>query len=180
MVLRNIVRHPFRAAASVVGIGFAVAILMVGLVFIDAMERLIATQFWVAERQDVTVIFVEPRSADARHALERLPGVVAVEPQRIVAARIRSGHRERNLAVTGVADTAPATHRRPRWPRSACRPRAWSLSKTLARRARRRRRRPITLEVLEGQRPFATCRVTGVVDDVLGLSVYMDMTRCTP
>ena len=82
-------RHPFRAAASVFGIGFAVAILMIGFVFADAIERLIETQFWVAERQDVTINFVEPRSDAARHALARLPGVIAVEPQRIVAVRVR-------------------------------------------------------------------------------------------
>ena len=106
MVLRNIARHPFRSAASIVGIGFAAAILVVGFVFIDAMDELITTQFSVAERQDVTVSFVEPRSADARHALARLPGVIAVEPQRVVAARIRAGHRHRNLAITGALPDA--------------------------------------------------------------------------
>ena len=102
MVLRNVTRHPLRASASIVGIGFAVAILMVGFVFSDAIDRLIETQFWLAERQDVTVGFVEPRSSEARHALARLPGVVAVEPQRSVAVRVRSGHRERYLSLTGV------------------------------------------------------------------------------
>ena len=87
MVLRNITRRPLRAAASIFGIGFAVAILMIGFVFNDAIERLIETQFWVAERQDVTINFVEPRSGNARLALARLPGVVAVEPQRAVAVR---------------------------------------------------------------------------------------------
>ena len=66
MVLRNVTRHPLRAAASIFGIGFAVAILMIGFVFADAIERLIETQFWVAERQDVTVSFVEPRSPRPR------------------------------------------------------------------------------------------------------------------
>ena len=75
---------------------------MVGFVFSDAMDKLIETQFWVAERQDVTVTFVEPRSEAARYALARLPGVIAVEPQRTVAARVRAGHRERYLAITGV------------------------------------------------------------------------------
>ena len=85
MVLRNIGRRPLRAAVSVVGIGFAVAVLMVGFVFVDAMDRLIVTQFSVVERQDVTVNFVEPRSDAARHALARLPGVIAVEPVRSVS-----------------------------------------------------------------------------------------------
>src|SRR5690606_37056882 len=106
MVLRNISRTPFRAAASILGVGFAVAVLVIGFVFADAMDRLIETQFWVAERQDVTVTFVEPRSPAARYALARLPGVMAVEPQRTVAARVRAGHRQRYLAITGVPANA--------------------------------------------------------------------------
>ncbi len=176
MVLRNVVRHPFRAGASIFGIGFAVAILMVGLVFVDAMERLIATEFWVAERQDVTVTFVEPRSADARHALARLPGVVAVEPQRTVAARIRSGHRERYLAITGV----PANSRLRRIVDRDGRairvpPSGVAISKTLADVLGVSTGDRITIEVLEGIRSVRDVTLTGIVDDVLGLSMYMDM-----
>ena len=40
MVLRNVMRHPLRAAASVFGIAFAVSILMIGFVFNDAIDRL--------------------------------------------------------------------------------------------------------------------------------------------
>ncbi len=80
MVLRNVTRTPLRAAASVFGIAFAVAILMIGFVFSDAIEHLIQTQFWEAERQDVTVTFVEPRDSEARHALARLPGVLPLSP----------------------------------------------------------------------------------------------------
>jgi putative ABC transport system permease protein len=175
MVLRNVSRHPFRAAASVFGIGFAVAILMIGFVFADAMDKLIETQFWVAERQDVTVTFVEPRSAAARHILARLPGVIAVEPQRTVAARVRAGHRERYLAITGV----PAN---PRFRRLVDRdgrairmpPSGIVLSKVLADALEVRAGDDVTIEVLEGARPARTAHITGLVDDVLGVAVYMD------
>ena len=127
MVLRNVMRHPLRAAASVFGIAFAVAILMIGFVFTDAIDHLIQTQFWDAERQDVTVNFVEPRDESVRYALERLPGVVAVEPQRTVAVRIRSGYpralsldhrRSPESRASSASSIATAA-------RSACRRRAW-------------------------------------------------------
>jgi putative ABC transport system permease protein len=175
MVLRNVTRHPLRASASVFGIGFAVSILMIGFVFADAIERLIDTQFWVAERQDVTVAFVEPRSDAARHALARLPGVVAVEPQRTVAARIRSRHRERYLGITGV-DPEPRfkrlvdrNGRALRMPGSGV-----VLSKMLGDVLGVRPGDSVTLEVLEGTRPVRQVMVGGLVDDILGLSVYMD------
>jgi putative ABC transport system permease protein len=177
MVLRNMTRHPLRAAASVFGIAFAVAILMIGLVFTDAIEQLIQTQFWEAERQDVTVTFVEPRDDAARHALARLPGVIAVEPQRSVAVRIRSGHRERYLAITGVPPN-------PRFKRIVDRdgrpirlpPSGVMLSKMLADVLGVASGDSVTLEVLEGHRPTRVVQVTGLVDDILGLSAYMDVS----
>jgi putative ABC transport system permease protein len=177
MVLRNVMRHPLRAAASVFGIAFAVSILMIGFVFNDAIDRLMLTQFWEAERQDVTVNFIEPRDESARYALERLPGVVAVEPQRTVAARIRSGYRDRYLAITGVSPN-------PRFKRIVDRdggeirmpPSGVVLSLTLANVLGVAPGDEITLEVLEGQRPARRVQVTGLVDDIMGLSAYMDMT----
>ena len=176
MVVRNLARRPFRAAASIVGIGFAVAVLMVGLVFIYAMERLIVTQFWVTERQDVTVAFVEPRSAGAGHALARLRGVLVVEPQRVVAGAhplrpprtlARHHRRRRRLRVCGASLT-----RRASAPLAAGRRRAVSNAR---RRAGGRPWRQRRLEVLEGVRPVSRVRVADVVDDVLGLFVYMDV-----
>ena len=177
MVLRNVMRHPLRAAASVFGIAFAVSILMIGFVFNDAIDRLMLTQFWEAERQDVTVTFIEPRDESARYALERLPGVVAVEPQRTVAARIRSGYRDRYLAITGVSPN-------PRFKRIVDRdgreirmpPSGVVLSLTLANVLGVVPGDEITLEVLEGQRPTRRVQVTGLVDDIMGLSAYMDLT----
>ena len=176
MVVRNLARHPFRAGASIFGISFAVAILMIGFVFTDATERLILTQFWEAERQDVTVNFVEPRSSDARHALARLPGVVAVEPLRSVAVRMRAGHRERYLVVMGVPPT-------PRLRRIVDRygepirlpPGGVVLSQTLADALGITTGDTVTMEVLEGRRPTRRVEVSGLVDDLLGLSAYMDM-----
>jgi putative ABC transport system permease protein len=177
MVLRNVMRHPLRAAASVFGIAFAVSILMIGFVFNDAIDRLMLTQFCDAERQDVTVTFIEPRDESVRYALERLPGVVAVEPQRTVAARIRSGFRDRYLSVTGVTTN-------PRFKRIVDRdgreirmpPSGVVLSLTLANVLGVRPGDEISLEVLEGQRPTRRVQVTGLVDDIMGLSAYMDIT----
>jgi putative ABC transport system permease protein len=175
MVLRNMLRHPARAAASIFGIGFAVAILMVGFVFTNVIEQLIVTQFWEADRQDVTVNYVEPRSAAARHALQRLPGVVSVEPTRSVAVRIHAGHRQRYLAVHGVADGE-------RLRRIVDRngtpirvpPSGVVLSAMLASVLDVRHGDTITLDVLEGHRPVVEVPVTGLVDDMMGLAVYMN------
>lgn len=174
MVIRNIARHPFRSTASVVGIGFAGAILVVGFVFIDAMNALILLQFSVAERQDVTVNFVEPRSADARYALERLPGVLAVEPQRAVAARLRAGHRQRHLAIAGMAPAARLRRIVDQQGESVAVPAAGLvLSSKLADVLGVAPGDTVIVEVLEGRRPAESVEVAATVDDILGLSAYM-------
>jgi putative ABC transport system permease protein len=177
MVLRNLLRHPLRAAASIFGIAFAVAILMIGFVFTDAMDRLIQVQFWETERQDVTVTLVEPHGDAARHALARLPGVLAVEPMRSVAVRITAGHRQRYLSIVGLP---PA----PRFRRIVHRdgraltlpPSGVVMSLMLARVLGVSPGDTVTVEVLEGHRPVRDVDVTGTVDDILGLEAYMDLS----
>jgi len=175
MVLRTLERQPVRAAASIVGIGMAGAVLFVGFVFIDAIAVLVDTEFQVRMRQDVTVSFVEPRSARAVYDLQRLPGVVRVETQRTVPVRLRAGHRERTLAITGLPDTTtlnrvidqdghehfmPAT--------------GLLLSQMLAQVLRVAPGDDITVEVLEGARPITRLPVAGLVDDAMGLQAYME------
>ena len=88
----------------------AVAILIVGLFFIDAIEGLLHTQFEVMQRQDVTVTFAEPASASAVYELQRLPGVLSLETARNVPVDIHFGHRSRRSVITGrdleVVDTS--------------------------------------------------------------------------
>ena len=178
MVLRNLTRHPLRAAASVFGISFAVAILMIGFVFTDAIGRLIQVQFWQVEQQDVTVLFVEPRSDAARHALARLPGVLSVEPIRNVPVRVRAGHRQRYLfgGITGMPAMPRLRHIIHRDGRSIPPPASGLvLSAMLAGVLDVEPGDRVTVEVLEGHRPTVDVQVTGIVDDILGLEAYMDI-----
>src|SRR4030095_12874567 len=95
MIVRNLERAPVRSLVSIVGMSFAVAVLIVGLAFIDVMNVLIDDQFVQTMRQDATLAFAEPRSARAMSAVTHLPGVLDVEPQRSVAVRLRYGSRSR-------------------------------------------------------------------------------------
>jgi putative ABC transport system permease protein len=176
MVLRNLERQPVRAFTSVVGVAFAVAILLVGFTFTEAITRLIDVQFDIAQRQDVTLTFVEPRPASASHALTRLPGVLQVEPMRVVPARLRAGPRERTVTILGVPES-------PRLNRivdmdgrvQALPPAGLVLSGTLARVLGIQPGETVQVEVLEGRRPHLLMPVTATVDDAMGLSAYMDI-----
>jgi putative ABC transport system permease protein len=175
MVLRNLERQPFRALASLIGIALATAILVVGLFFIDAMDAFKEMQFSFVQRQDVTVSFVEPVSGRAVHELRSLPGVQYVEPFRSVPARLRFGHRSRNLAVLGVSAEPQLNRIVDRSGRVVNPPpEGLLLSKTLASVLQVAPGEYVWLEVLEGRRPQREVMVAGLVDEFLGLSVYMD------
>lgn len=174
MVLRNIERQPGRAAASIVGIGFAGAVLVVGFSFLDMMDVLIDQQFVQSMRQDVTVTFVEPRSGEALHDVRHLPGVMDVEPVRTVPVRLRVGPRERTLAITGLP-ASPTLSRvidRVRGPLSLP-PDGLVLSKMLAAILGIRPGESVHIEALEGRRPQVDVLVTALVDDSVGLQAYM-------
>ena len=64
MVLRNFERQPVRTLVSVIGIAFAVAVLFVGLAFIDVIDALINEQF---TRGHATGRDVDLRGAARRH-----------------------------------------------------------------------------------------------------------------
>jgi len=176
MILRNIERQPVRAAMSVTGIAFAGAVLVIGLAFIDMMDVLIDEQFMQAMRQDVTMNFTLPLSADAVHAVKRLPGVIAVEPMRVVPARLRVGHRHRTLAVTGLVASPGLNRVVERSGRVITLPeRGLVLSKMLGGILGVGKGGTVRLEVLEGSRPTWNVPVAALVDDSLGLQAYMEI-----
>ena len=182
MVLRNVSRHPFRAAASIFGIGFAVAILVIGFVFTDAMEKPdrnpVLGRRAAGRHRHLRRAAIGGRTA---YALARLPGVIAVEPQRTVAARIRAGHRERYLAITGVppnrgsSASSIATAVPIRMPPSG----VVSLGDPRATCSASLPGDEVTIEVLEGARPVRHVRITGLVDDILGCRCTWTWTPCT-
>ncbi len=174
MIVRNILRRPTRAALSVLGLACAVAILVVGRYFVDAVRYIADVQFRIVQRDDVTVIFHDPLPARARHDLMHLPGVLRAEPFRAVPVRLRFGHRSRRVALMGLQPTTEL-HRmigkdlRP----LEVPPDGVLLTAKLAEILGAARGDTLTVEVLEGARPVRPVPVVGVVDELVGLSAYM-------
>ena len=174
MVLRNMERQPLRSAMSVVGIGFAVSVLFVGLSFIDIMDVLINHQFFLAMRQDATVSFVEPRTGRAAYDIRHVPGVMDVETMRTVPARLRGARGSRTVGIMGLPEV-PHLNRvvnrdgRPeRLPANGL-----VLSKMLGDILAVGPGDLLRVEVLEGARPVRSIAVAALVDDSMGLQAYM-------
>ena len=101
MMLRNITHHPIRASMTMLGMALSTGILMVSLYINGAMEQLIDVTYFMANRQDATVSFVEKRAQSVVFEMARLPGVLAAEPYREVPVRIRNGNIERRVVISG-------------------------------------------------------------------------------
>ncbi len=111
MVLRNMERRPLRTLLTIGGTA-AVAIVVMGNFFRDAIDHIVDTTFELSMRSDVNVWMAEPVDALAALQLARLPGVTAVEPGRSVPVRLVYGHRSERVGLQGVVPAAAAAHHR--------------------------------------------------------------------
>ena len=176
IILRNLERRPVQAGLSVVGIAIAVAILVLGRYFQDAMSVIVDVQFRTIQREDITLVFNQPLSARAQFDLYSLPGVLRVEPFRAVPARLRFEHRTYLSSITGVMPEGELRLLldRDRQPINLP-PEGVVLSKKLAEILQVQPGELLTIEVLEGARPKKQVQVSGIFDELIGLSVYMDI-----
>ena len=176
IIARSIVRRGLKSVLAVLGIACAAGMLVLGGFFYDAIRYLMWMQFEAVQRDDVTIAFNEPRSADVRHELARLPGVLLSEPYRAVPARLRFEHRSRRVELTGLSPPSELLRLidvklRP----ILLPPDGVVLTAKLAEVLGVAPGNDVTVEVLEGARPVREVRVTGVADELVGIAAYMNL-----
>ncbi len=102
MALRNLERRPWQAAFTALGLALATGIPVVPGTMADSIDHLMDFQWDLAERQNVTVGFIEPGSSSVLSDVRHLPGVMNAEPFRAVPARLRFGYKSRRIGITGL------------------------------------------------------------------------------
>ncbi len=176
IVVRNLARRPGRALLSILGLACAVAILVLGRYFVDAIGYLGEVQFRLVQHDDVTVVAHNPLPAASRFEIERLPGVVMSEPFRSVPVRLRFEHRTHKTALMGLQPATQLRHLVDSDLESVpLPPEGVVLTKKLAEMLAVEPGDLLTVEVLEAERPVRTVRVSGTVDEMIGLSAYMSI-----
>ena len=174
LVLRNMERRPGRVALSALGVSFSVAILVIGVAMLDGIDLMMDIQFRVAQREDMALSFNRPVGHTVTQDLENLRGVTRAEPYYMVPVRLRSGHREREVGITGLDPDAELRHVVDSDSRIRPLPMEHILiSKLLADALRISRGDMVEVEVLIGERREVDVRIAGVVEDFLGVSAYM-------
>ena len=178
MILRGLFRRPLRTLLAVLGLASALALYIASASATDNVDRMIELAFGKAEREDLVVTFAEPRDVRALHELERMPGVLRVEPYRATSARLVAGHREVRDGLVGTmpgADLGRAVDLTGQIvePSSS----GVVISSRLARRLDVRPGETIQAIVTEGERPILDLPVSAVIDTPLGSSARLDRTN---
>ena len=174
MIVRSIARRPWKAALSVTGIALACAILVVAFFLWDAIDHMVRVQYGLAQREDLTVVLVEPTSFRALYELESLDGVTHGEAFRTVPARLRFAHRTYRTSIQGIQPDGDLfrlldVRLRPIAPPVE----GVVLTEYLGRLLGVRPGDLLTVEVLEGSRPVRQVRVAALVEQYIGVSAFM-------
>jgi putative ABC transport system permease protein len=177
MIVRHLLRRRWNSLMSTFGIACAAGILLVGGYMLASITHLMRMQFEEMQREDVLIVFNEPASATARLEVSRLPGVLYAEPFRSVPVRFRNEHRSKRAEIIGIeqgsrlrrlVDSEGRTVDLP--------PDGLVLSSKLAEILDVATGDTLRMEILEGARPVRQIQVSRLVDELVGLGAYMDIS----
>lgn len=178
MVMRHLTHWPLRTASTVLGMAMSVAILVASLWSFGSIDQLIRVTFQLAERQDVKMVFVAPEPSAALADIRHMPGVMAAEPFRLVAAELVHGTRSRRLVIEGRPDAASISRVLSPDLRPMPMPEAGLiLSEALAEALLLRPGDRVTVNFLEGRRSVAELPVSGLSVGYVGLGAAMSLAE---
>ena len=174
MVLRDMERRPGRALATTLGIAGAVAILISGTWWRDAIDYLFEVEFRMRERQDVSLVLAEPASDSAVYELMRLPGVLRAEIDRSAPVRLVYGHRSYRTTLTGLPSGATLRLLLDDDLRDVPLPdEGLVINRTLADLLAVRPGDRVRVEMLQGARKSLDVPVVALVADLMGTPAFM-------
>jgi len=175
IIVRNILRSPARSTMTMLGVAAAVGLLVLALQWNDSLNYLGQSYFYHAQHQDATIGFAEPQSDTIVRDFEHLPGVLAVEPMRIVGADLSVGPVTHRGSLTGLQSDAwlqpifdDATARVVPVP-----PDGLVLGTVLADKLGVSIGDRVWLEILEGRRPEVALPVVGLVETYIATPAFI-------
>ncbi len=175
MILRTMERRPLRTGLTIFGIALAMAIVITGLFWRDAIAVLMDTQFRQVLRGDVSIALLEATPARIAHEVARLPHVTAVEVARSAPVRLRHANHSWHGSVQGKT-ALPELHRIVDMHQQLYAPPQSGLLLTdrLAERLEIRAGDTVRVEFLDGRREVIDLTVSGVVQEMMGMNAYIE------
>lgn len=176
MVLRRVLRQPWRMLGAVMGIAAGMALSLSMLIIYEGFDEAMDRTFNVIDRSDAFVTFAAPVSSRALLEMQRMSGVILVEPVRSVPVIFRNGRRNYAGAITGLApdvqlfraldaDTHPI----------ALPAHGVVLSAPLATILDVRVGDDVTVDIRQGSQPIVSTRVAEIAETLMGSPAFMDI-----
>lgn len=173
MIVRHIARWPTRSAVTVLGVALSTGLLFATMQFLDSSRTMLDSWFFRAQRQDLTVSFIEARNKPVLHALSQMPGVLRVEGTRALAVKLSHGVRSERTALESSAPGSMLTARIDGEGREIELPPAGlMLSRQLADQLGVRVGDSLLVEMLGGRRTRTMQPVTAIVEEFIGARAY--------
>lgn len=177
IALRQIGRWPIRAVFTSSGIAMSVGLLVMALQWGDMIAEMAQRYFFDAQRQSMMIGLADPEAMSVVGAFEHLPGVLAVEPTRIVAADFSVGTRRHRGAITGVHPGAALqpVHDDASGDDVSVPPAGLVMSTRLAKKLGVRAGDRVWVDIQQGRRPSVELTVTTLFETLIAMPVYMDI-----
>jgi len=175
IILRGILRRPFRSALGSLGVAAALGLYITSAGSQDNVARMIDILFDQSNRADVMVTFAEPRDQRALFELQRAPGVWRVEPMRMVGAKLTGVRRAKSEALTATSPGSDLNRLvgidgaiiEPS-------PRGVLVSYGLSNELGLVVGDPLNVQVTEGRRDHFNLPVSGIIKSAVGSPAYVD------
>jgi putative ABC transport system permease protein len=175
MLLRDLQRRPVRLLLSALSLALATAIVLAGSVFGDSIAEVLRLQFEVVHREQISVTLDRAHPWRAVRQIEHLPDVLRAEGERVVPVRIRAAARSRTTSILGLTPDMDLVRLLDvRGGPLELPPTGLGLSRVLAESLGVSAGDQVTVEVLDGERPTLRMPVAALIDDLFGLSGYMN------
>lgn len=174
MIMRNIERRPIKFLISMLGVAAACAIMMVGNFQEDSVSFMMHVQFKMAQKEDLSVSFIEPRNASALSTLRAIEGVKYVEGQRHVPVIFHNKQFSYRGALQGfpeeghLAEVLNKDLQPLQMPKKGV-----LLSEQLAETLHVNVGDQLFVQVLDGKRQTFTIPVTAMAEQYLGVGAYV-------
>lgn len=175
IAVRNLERRPAQALFTVAGLSLATALLILPNTLKAGIAEILDYQWDLVQRQDINLGFAEPAAARTIHELERLPGVMHVEPHRSAAVRIHFQGRDRQIGLRSLDPGSAHSRAVDRTGREITPgENGLIVSAKLAEVLGARVGDELVLEALMGKRTVRPVRLAGLAEDFTGIAAYMD------
>lgn len=174
IMLRSLLRYPTRALLSIIGIGLSGGLILLSNYQFNAVDQMLNTQYRQLYLMDIELTFTEPRAGQSLSTLKAMPGVQYAEGFRQVPVRIEHERKQWRVQLLGIPangelrkiGTDPLE-----LPESGV-----AMTRYLADDLGLRPGDSFDVEVLEGRQQHVQLTIAHVIDEPMGLGVYMQQS----